>query len=169
MWAKQVLWFRVFTETVPECTTFEFIGKPSRAEILALYMLIIGSAVRRNSWSIFTILVAIIAHWSSTAFSFETMPKTSTVVLIWEISSSISICQTVNDLVIWSTIWFFSGGCYIWGTVVFILTWTVSTINIMGKGTPRVTNVIFEILRTFFMRYTSIITHVVLPTAFRIW
>lgn len=61
---------------MPECSTVELIGEPSRPEVLALDMLIIRGAVCWGGWCVLTMYIALITHRSA-----------STLGLLWKVAA----------------------------------------------------------------------------------
>jgi len=63
---------------MPECSTVELIGEPSRPEVLALDMLIIRGAVCWGGWCVLTMYIALITHRSA-----------STLGLLWKVAAHV--------------------------------------------------------------------------------
>ena len=61
---------------MPECSTVELIGEPSRPEVLALDMFIIRGAVCWGGWCVLTIYITLITHRSA-----------STLGLLWKVAA----------------------------------------------------------------------------------
>jgi len=75
---KSVFWFGLVAEAMPECSTVELIGEPSRPKVLTLNMLIIRCTVCWGGWCLLTIDIALITHRSPT-----------TLGLLWKVAAHV--------------------------------------------------------------------------------